>query len=125
HPQLVAARPHAPGGWEVVVVRHGRLCATVTTPPGSDPRPAIDALLATAEEAPAPTLPASSAHPEETDIVLRWLEQPGVRLIEVGEGWACPVRGAEAYRHREEGTTALAAALRRLATSDGGAPSAA
>lgn len=125
HPQLVAARPHGPGGWEVVVVRHGRLAATVTTPPGADPRPAIDALLATAEEAPPPTLPASSAHPEETDIVLRWLEQPGVRLIEVGEGWACPVRGAEAYRHRTDGTTAIAAVLRRLATSDGGASSAA
>ncbi|NLE70684.1 MAG: DEDD exonuclease domain-containing protein [Actinomycetales bacterium] len=124
HAQLVAARPHGDGGWEIVVVRHGRLCATVTTPPGADPRPAVDALLATAEEAPPPTLPASAAHPEETDIVLRWLEQPDVRLIEVGEGWACPVRGAEAYRHRPgDGASPLAAALRRV--SDGHAPSAA
>ena len=124
HAQLVAARPHGDGGWEIVVVRHGRLCATVTTPPGADPRPAVDALLATAEEALPPTLPASAAHPEETDIVLRWLEQPDVRLIEVGEGWACPVRGAEAYRHRPgDGASPLAAALRRV--SDGHAPSAA
>jgi DNA polymerase-3 subunit epsilon len=115
HAQIVAARAHEGGGWEVVVVRHGRLCATVTTPPGADPRPAVDALLATAEEAPAPTLPASAAHPEETDLVLRWLEQPGVRLIEVGEGWACPVRGAEAYRAGREGQAALAEAVRRLA----------
>lgn len=125
HAQIVAARPHEPGGWEVVVVRHGRLCATVTTPPGADPRPAIDALLATAEEAVPPTLPASSASPEETDLVLRWLEQPGVRLVEVGEGWACPVRGAEAYRSRSGDTTALAAALRQVAADDAGAHSAA
>ncbi len=115
HAQLVAARPQEPGGWEVVVVRHGRLCATVTTAPGADPRPAIDALLATAEDAAAPTLPASAASPEETDLVLRWLEQPGVRLVEVGEGWACPVRGAEAYRNRPGDGSGLAAALRRLA----------
>lgn len=122
HVQLVAARPAEPGGWEVVVVRHGRLCATVTTPPGADPRPAIDALLATAEDASPPTLPASAASPEETDLVLRWLEQPGVRLVEVGEGWACPVRGAEAYRSGKGDGSALAAALRRLAegsTGDG------
>jgi len=111
-PQVVAARRHPDGGWEVVVVRHGRLCATVTTPPRADPRSAIEALLATAEHADAPCLPASSAHPEETDLVLRWLEQPGVRLVEVGDGWACPVRGAEAYR-AESGATAASAALRR------------
>lgn len=125
HPQIVAARPADPGGWEVVVVRHGRLCATVTTPAGADPRPAIEALVATAEEAAVPTLPASAASPEETDLVLRWLEEPGVRLVEVGEGWACPVRGAEAYRHRSGDTASLAAALRRLGTADAGANSAA
>jgi len=119
HPQLVAAKPHSGGGWEVVVVRHGRLCATVTTPRGADPRAAIEALLATAEHAPVPCLPASSAHPEETDLVLRWLEQPDVRLVEVGAGWACPVRGAEAYRSAG-GTTAAAAAVRRVAAN--GAP---
>lgn len=111
-PQVVAARRHSAGGWEVVVVRHGRLCATTTTAPGADPRSAIQALLATAEHTSPPCLPASSAYPEETDIVLRWLEQPGVRLVEVSEGWACPVRGAEAYR-AESGATAAAAAVRR------------
>lgn len=115
HAQIVAARPHERGAWEVVVVRHGRLCATVTTPPGADPRPTIEALLATAEEAATPTLPASAASPEETDLVLQWLEQPGVRLVEVGEGWACPVRGAEAYRNRGGDGSGLAAALRRMA----------
>lgn len=105
--QLVAARPLADGGWEVIVVRHGRLCATATTPPGSDPRQTISAMAATAEIAEVPCLPASSAHPEETDLVLRWLEQPGVRLVEVTD-WACPVRGAEAYTGDELAATVQA-----------------
>lgn len=111
--QLVAARRTDEGGWEVVVVRHGRLCATATTPPRTDPRPVIDSLVAAAEHVPAPVLPATSAHPEETDLVLRWLEEPGTRLVEVGAGWSCPVRGAEALR--EKGATAAALATDAVA----------
>lgn len=99
-PQVVAARREEQGGWEVVVVRHGRLCATATTPPRADPRPTIDALVATAEQVDPAALPAGRAHPEEVDLVLAWLEQDGVRLVDLDEGWACPVRGAEAYRAR-------------------------
>lgn len=119
--QLVAARPRDGGGWEVAVVRHGRLCATASTPPGTDPRPAISALVATAEHVPAPCLPATAAHPEETDIVLGWLEEPGVRLVEVGAGWACPVRGAEAYRSPGATAAAVAAAMDARASTDAAA----
>lgn len=97
HGELVAARPHE-DGWELVVVRHGRLAAAATTPRGTDPRPVITSLLATAEHVEPPCPPATSAHPEETELVLGWLEEPGVRLVEVDEGWACPVRGAERFR---------------------------
>jgi DNA polymerase-3 subunit epsilon len=31
--------------------------------------------------------------------VLRWLQQPGVRLVEIDGEWTCPTGGAE--RHRE------------------------
>ncbi|MDT0164324.1 DEDD exonuclease domain-containing protein [Actinotalea sp. AC32] len=110
-PQLVGARRSPDHGWEVVVVRHGRLCATATTPPRTDPRPTIASLVATAEHVEAPIPPATAAHPEETELVLAWLEEPGTRLVEVGEGWACPVRGAEAFRAR--GTTAAAVAVGR------------
>ncbi len=112
HPQLAAARPYD-GGWELVVVRYGRLCATATTRRGEDPRSALSSLLATAEHVEPPCLPASAAHPEETDLVLAWLDQPGVRLVELTGGWSCPVRGAEAYR--ADGATAAAlAAVARL-----------
>ncbi|MBX9243660.1 DEDD exonuclease domain-containing protein [Actinotalea ferrariae] len=120
HAQVVAARPRDGGGWEVAVVRHGRLSSTTATPPGADPRPAIGALVATAEHVPPPVLPSSAAHPEETDLVLDWLEQPGVRLVEVQEGWACPVRGAEAFR--APGTTAAAVAAAMATPQQADAP---
>ncbi|MDO8107954.1 DEDD exonuclease domain-containing protein [Isoptericola sp. b441] len=103
--QLLAARPHD-GGWELVVVRHGRLAATATSPRGVHPRAVLDTLVATAEHVAPPRAPATAAHPEETELVLSWLEEPGVRLVEVDDGWECPVRGAEAFR--EPGAVAAA-----------------
>lgn len=78
--ELVAAGPH-PDGWEIHAVRHGRLVATGIMAHGTVPGPWVDALLATAEsveDGPGPT-PAASA--EETECVLRWLEQPGIRMV--------------------------------------------
>ncbi|WP_422220316.1 hypothetical protein [Nostocoides sp.] len=40
------------------------------------------------------TAPAPAAFPEETEKVLRWLEEPGVRLVSVDGEWTCPVGGA-------------------------------
>jgi DNA polymerase-3 subunit epsilon len=40
-------------------------------------------------------LPAATA--EETERILRWLELPHVRLIEVEGEWTCPVSGATRY----------------------------
>ncbi|KWX10429.1 endonuclease, partial [Carbonactinospora thermoautotrophica] len=92
--QLVAAAPAFDGGWEIAVVRYGRLAGATRVPPGAAPGPYLDAVLATAETVlpgPGPT-PAASV--EETECVLRWLEQPGVRLIEVDGTWCSPVHGA-------------------------------
>jgi DNA polymerase-3 subunit epsilon len=96
-PELAAARRLEQGGWEMHVVRCGRLAAAGTSPPGAHPRPYLDALLSTAETvtpAPAP-LPAATA--EETECVLRWLEQPGTRLVEVAGSWTLPVRSAWSF----------------------------
>ncbi len=77
--ELVAAAP-GPNGWDVHVVRHGRLCASGVLPPGRPPVPFVEALLAGAESVdPGPgPLPAATA--EETETVLRWMEQPGLRM---------------------------------------------
>ncbi|PZF82267.1 DEDD exonuclease domain-containing protein [Jiangella anatolica] len=96
-PQLVAARRREVGGWELHVVRYGRLAGAEVTPAGVDPRPAVEALVATAETVrPAPSpLPAATA--EETECVLRWLETPGTRLVRVDGVWTLPWPGAAGY----------------------------
>ncbi len=93
-PEVVAARREDDGRWAVHVVRHGRLAAAGVIPPGADAHGFVDDLRASAETVlPAPgPVPAASA--EETEKVLRWLEQPGVRLVRVEGEWTCPVGGA-------------------------------
>jgi DNA polymerase III subunit epsilon len=93
-PELVAARPTADLGWELAVVRHGRLVAAGTVPRGARPGPYVDALLATAEvvRPAAGPLPASTA--EEVACVLRWLGSDGVRLVRLDGTLCSPAFGA-------------------------------
>ena len=97
-PELVAARPAADLGWEVAVVRRGRLAAAGTIPRGAHPAPYVDALLATAETVlPGPgPLPAATA--DEVECVLRWLELPGTRLVRLDGTFASPAFGAGGRR---------------------------
>jgi DNA polymerase-3 subunit epsilon len=99
-PELVAARPTVDGGWEVTVVRHGRLAGTDVAPRGVDPRAVADALVATAERVRAGVGPTPAASAEETECVLRWLELPGVRLVHVDGVWASPAHGGGSHRDR-------------------------
>lgn len=98
-PQLVAARPRDQGGWELSVVRHGRLVAAGTVPRGAAPRPYIDALCAAAETLGVPRPgPMPHATAEETECILRWLERPGTRLVELDGVWCSPAWGAGGLR---------------------------
>ncbi|MFI0349821.1 DEDD exonuclease domain-containing protein [Actinomadura sp. 9N407] len=101
-PQVVAARPAFDGGWELAVVRYGRLAATGTIPPRAHPRAYVDALIATAETvfpwSVTSGAPGGAATAEEMECVLRWMESPGVRPVEVDGTWTCPVHGAERLR---------------------------
>jgi DNA polymerase-3 subunit epsilon len=97
-PELLAALRTPRGGWELVLVRHGRLAATTVSPPGADPRPYAEGLQAVGEHVNPPTLPMPAAHPEETEQILRWLEQPHVRLVQLDGSWSCPVHGAAGAR---------------------------
>ncbi|MDP3893400.1 MAG: endonuclease, partial [Nocardioides sp.] len=92
--EVVAARREDDGRWAVHVVRHGRLAAAGVIPPGADALAYVEALRASAETVlPAPgPVPAASA--EETERILRWLESPGVRLVDIDGEWTCPVAGA-------------------------------
>ena len=76
-PELVAGRPADDGGWDVAVVRHGRLAGSAHVGRGVAPRPVVDSLLATAETVePGPGPLPASTH-EEVACLLRWLERPG------------------------------------------------
>jgi DNA polymerase-3 subunit epsilon len=98
--ELVAARRTPDEGWEVVAVRHGRLAGTDLVARGVPPWPAVDALLATAERVPEAGGPVANASAEEGERVLRWLEQPGVRLVHVEGSWWSPAHGAGSVRER-------------------------
>jgi DNA polymerase-3 subunit epsilon len=92
--ELVAARREDDHRWAVHVIRHGRLAASGVIPPDAHAGVWVTQLRESAETVlpgPGPT-PAASA--EESEQILRWLEQPGVRLVHVEGEWTCPVRGA-------------------------------
>jgi DNA polymerase-3 subunit epsilon len=95
---LVGARRQDRGGWELILVRYGRLAGTSLSPPGANPMPYVEALTLSGEVVLPRPLPLPAAHPEETELVLNWLEQPGVRLVELEGTWAWPISGAARAR---------------------------
>lgn len=112
-PHLVAAAPAFDGGWELHVIRYGRLAAAGVMPRGAHPTAYVDSLVATAEQVRPGLGPTPAASAEESESILRWLESPGVRLVRVDGEWALPVNGAarlkaridHAYRDPDPGST--------------------
>jgi DNA polymerase III subunit epsilon len=95
-PELVLARPDGEGGWQLSVVRRGRLVAAGLAPRGTSVRVTLEGLLATAETPEGPDdEPAASV--DETELVLRWMEKPGTRLVQVSGTLACVAPGTGAY----------------------------
>ncbi|WP_311198187.1 hypothetical protein [Ornithinimicrobium sp. INDO-MA30-4] len=93
--QIVAARRSPIGGWEVSCIRYGRLAGSCQTARGVDPMPHIQAMIETAEVVDPPVSPSPAAHPEETELILRWLDTPGIRIVDLEGTWTCPVGGSE------------------------------
>jgi DNA polymerase-3 subunit epsilon len=93
-PELVATRREDDGRWAVHVVRHGRLAAAGVIPAGTDAQLYVAGLRASAETVAGATGPVPAATAEETERILRWLESPGIRLVDVQGEWTCPVAGA-------------------------------
>ena len=86
----------ARGGWELAVVRRGRLVAAGRRGArcGASGRTSA-ALIATAESVLPGVGPLPCATAAETERMLRWLEEPGTRLVELEGGtWTCPAHGA-------------------------------
>ncbi len=93
-PEVVAARREDDGRWAVHVVRHGRLAAAGVIPSGADAHQFVAGLRDSAESVPPGPGPVPAATAEESERVLRWLESPGVRLVEVDGEWTCPLLGS-------------------------------
>ncbi|MCW2830989.1 MAG: exnuclease protein [Aeromicrobium sp.] len=92
--ELVAAAPH-PTGWEIHVIRYGRLAAAGVMPHGTHPIGWVDALLATGETIEPGFGPAPVATVEETETLLRWLASPGLRMVR--GAWHTPLDGASRH----------------------------
>ncbi len=96
-PEVVAARREDDGRWAVHVVRFGRLCAAGVIPRGAEAHAFVAGLLSSAETVRPGLGPVPAATAEETEKVLRWLESPGVRLVDIDGEWVCPVGGASRH----------------------------
>jgi DNA polymerase-3 subunit epsilon len=95
-PELVLARPDGDGGWHLSVVRRGRLVSAGCALRGTSVRGTLAGLTATAET---PTGPDGelAASVDETELVLRYMEKPGTRLVELDGTLACPAPGTGAF----------------------------
>ena len=96
--EVVAAERREDGGWDLAVIRHGRLAAAGSSHRGVSPYPAIDALLLSAEFV-APHDPVTPlTTDEETDLLVSWLSNGTTRLVRSSAAWAQPAYGVEAAR---------------------------
>lgn len=97
--ELVAARPDGAGGWQLAVIRHGRLAAAGTATRGVAPIPIIDLLCASAETVIAGPGPLLGASADEVQVIYRWLTTGGTRMVRCTEAWSEPAEAAGAWRH--------------------------
>ena len=89
--ELLAAAPH-PDGWEVHVFRFGRLAAAGVMPRGVLTQVWVDALISSAESVEGGFGPVPAATAEETECLLLWLNQDGIRIVR--GSWQCPAVGS-------------------------------
>lgn len=96
--EVVAAERREDGGWDLAVIRHGRLAAAGSSHRGVSPYPAIDALRLSAEFV-APHDPVTQlTTDEETDLLVSWLSNGTTRLVRSSGAWSQPAHGIEAAR---------------------------
>lgn len=88
--QIVAAT-RSDAGWEIHVIRHGRLAAAALARPGEVPQAVAREAVTLAETVAPPVPPAPAGTIEEAERIAAWLERPGVRLIEIEGDWCWPM----------------------------------
>jgi DNA polymerase-3 subunit epsilon len=100
-PNLIAALPLSPQLWEFVVIRFGRLAGTAQGT-SINYKDVIESLTLTADVVVdnGEILPAS--HHEEVEVLLRYLSQDGVRLVDLDGEWSLPTFGSGSARQNLE-----------------------
>ena len=89
--EIIAAAPHR-DGWEIHVFRFGRLAAAGVMPRGVRSPLWIDALVTSAESVEGSFGPVPAATAAETECLLRWLDQDGIRIVR--GAWQCAFVGS-------------------------------
>lgn len=110
--EIVVARPDDARGWELAVIRHGRLASAGIARRGVAPMPVIDVLTASAETVIPADGPLTGASPEEAALLYRWISEPGARIVTTSEPLWLPAGSAQ-------GRTRWAACARHAAESGG------
>jgi len=117
-PELVAARPDHAGGWELIVIRYGRLAGAGNARRGIPPMPVVDAICVAAQVILPTEAPLGGALAEETALIVRWLSGPGVRIVRAETGYCTPVAAAGRYVRWAATARAARAAADQLDRSD-------
>src|SRR5699024_2937908 len=95
--EMVAAAPDGCGGWEIAVLRYGRVAAAGAANRGTPPMPVVEGLVAAAGTARPGQGPLRGARSDETAALLRWLDQDGLRLVRTSTPWHEPVGSAASW----------------------------
>lgn len=96
--EIVVARKTVEGGWELAVVRYGRLAGAATTQRRVHPMPVVEAITSAAETVIPDDSPLRGAPLEEVGLVARWMASEGIRIVRTSHGYAEPARGAGEWR---------------------------
>lgn len=92
--ELVAAGPDGAGGWQLAVIRHGQLAGAGVAPRRVPPMPVIEALQTGAQVVLPRSAPLGGALVEETALIARWINAPGVRIVSATTGLTSPLASA-------------------------------
>lgn len=92
--ELVVARSDGRRGWELAVIRHGRLANAGVARAGTSPMAIVDALVGSAETVVPSVGPLRGAPAEEVGLIYRWVVEPGSRIVSTSEPFALPAQTA-------------------------------
>ncbi len=109
-PHLIAALPLAPNEWEFIVIRHGKLAGTAKANV-KNYKEVIESLKLTADVVvdTGEILPAS--HHEEVEVLLRYLNHDGIRLVDIEGEWSMPTLGSGFARMKLEQVREISSSL--------------